>query len=134
MNLETPMRLTTAVEVLRGEPGFPADLSMSMLKTEIRKGRLTPASVAGKFYVTPAQIRDLFQPCPAEPKARASTSSNVKAEMPSGSSVTEPMSGAQAALQDALATLRRPSNATSRTSGRTARPKSGTVVTLHKSA
>lgn len=122
--LDAPMRLEEAVEALKGK--YP--ITVSMLRTEIRKGRLTPAVVAGKFFVTVAQIRDLFTPCPAEPKAHASTSEpgaqtgeQASRFLTSGSSVTERMRAAQAA---ALASNRRPNARSETTSPASSRRRS----------
>lgn len=111
---DAPMRLSEAVAIF----GRVLPISVPMLRTEIKKGRLTPSEVAGKFFVTPAQLKELFKPCPAAPRVRASISSNAPAAIPSGSSVTASMSGPQAALSLALDRLRGSSPNTSQTSGR----------------
>ena len=79
-------------------------LTIASLRTEIRKGRLTRAQVAGKDFVTPRALRALFEPatCPAAPKAPASTSvaassTKAAASPTSGSSGTERLRSAQAA-------------------------------------
>jgi len=131
MNDNTPLRLEDAAEALRER--FP--LTVSMLRTEIRKGRLVPAKVAGKFFVTPAQIAELFTPCPAAPKVPASILRSEPAVKPSGSSETVSMSAPQAALTLALEKLRGSSPPTSRRSGRQSRaPASAAVVTPLRSA
>jgi hypothetical protein len=105
---DAPLRLDEAVAVFGGL----LPITVPMLRTEIRKGRLTPAEVAGKFFVTPAQLKALFQ-CPAAPKARASTSAPeggttepAKPSPTSMSSVTERLRSARAA---ALSSSRRQS-------------------------
>jgi hypothetical protein len=119
---DTPLRLDEACALLNGRRGFPRDLKETTLRTEIRKGRLRPARVAGKFYVTPAQIKELFRPCPAEPKAPASTSDkDAPGAIPSGSSVTERLRSARAA---ALASNRRPSGSSGTTSPASSRSRS----------
>lgn len=125
----TPLRLEDAAEAMRAR-GFPVNLSM--LRTEIRKGRLTPARVAGKFFVTPAQVRDLFTPCPAAPKAPASTSSREPAGKPSGSSETERLRLAQAATLAACQMLSSGSASTSceRRSGKAPAPPARNVIPL----
>lgn len=101
---DDPLTLTEAVAVFSDK--FP--MTVSTLRTEIRRGRLTPAEVAGKHLVTPAQIKALFR-CPVTPKAPASTFGQdgpKKVSSPSGSSETERLRAAQAA---ALSISRRPS-------------------------
>lgn len=51
------MRLEEAVAVF----GRQLPISVAMLRTEIRKGRLTPALVAGKFFVTPHATEGYLQ-------------------------------------------------------------------------
>ena len=87
--------------------GSDYPLTVSTLRTEIRRGRLTYAEVAGTFFVTPAAIRALFQPCLAKPKAPASTYAPpgpIGRPKPSGSSETERAKSARAALRLALQT------------------------------
>ena len=101
---DDPMTLAEAVAVFW--PYGP--LTIASLRTEIGNGRLTPAHVAGKHFVTPAQIRALFQPeapaCPAGQKAPASISVlDVSTRAPenrsrtSGTSATDRASLARAA-------------------------------------
>jgi hypothetical protein len=53
---EDPLTLDEAVAVF-----FPdGPLTVSSLRTEIRKGNLRAAKVAGRFFVTPAALRSLF--------------------------------------------------------------------------
>lgn len=70
---DAPLRLEKAVAVF----GQELPITVAMLRTEIRKGRLLPAKVAGKFFVTPNQLRALFIPCPAPAKAHASISEPI---------------------------------------------------------
>lgn len=99
-------------------------LTVSSLRTEIRRNRLLTAEVCGKLYVTPARVAALFEPqrrCPAAPKAPASTSGQTgpKSTRPQpGSSSTDRKRSAQAALQMSLAKLKSPSRSTSPASGR----------------
>lgn len=111
---DAAMRLEEAAAVF----GLDYPITVSTLRTEIRKGRLTPAKVAGTFTITPAQIRDLYKPCPAEPKALASTSSSAPAARPSGSSGMDRLSAAQAAARIAVERLKSRSPLTSPTNGR----------------
>lgn len=97
-------------------------LTVASLRTEIANGRLAPASVAGKFFVTPAQLRALFEPkpCPHAPKAHASTGAKAgpkSARRTSGSSGTDRQRSALAAAQMAINKLSKRSPLTSQTSG-----------------
>lgn len=66
---DEPMTLKEAVAVFY--PQGP--LTVSSLRTEITNGRLPTAMVAGRYYVTPANLKALFQPrilsCPESQKA-----------------------------------------------------------------
>lgn len=99
-------------------------LTVSSLRTEIRKGRLIPAQVAGKLFITPSTVRGLFRrstPCPAPEKVCASTSAAAEsigapaAPSPTpGSSSTDRERWALASLESALQTLSAPSPPMSR--------------------
>lgn len=100
-------------------------LTVSSLRTEIRKGRLLAAEVAGRLYVTPARLKGLFEPRTdpwlVDQKAPGSISGKVAptgGPTTSGSSVTDRKKSAQAALQAALRTLNKPSPNTSLRNGR----------------
>ena len=117
---DAPMRLDEAVAVF----GSDYPMTISTLRTEIRKGRLTPVEVAGKFFVTPSQIKALFQPCPPAPKAPASISARggstgelASAFRTSTSSATDRLNAAQAAARSACQKLKRPSATTSPRNG-----------------
>lgn len=97
-----PMSLAEAVAVF----GIELPITVSLLRTEIRAGRLAPARVAGKFFVTPDQLRALFQPRLAGPKTTASTSDRTEPKAPSTPSSTDRASAAQAAALAACRTLR----------------------------
>jgi hypothetical protein len=104
---------------------FSRDLpiTMPMLRTEIRKGGLPAVRVAGKFYVTPQQLRDLFKPCPVDQKDRgsisaggASTAAAAARFQTSGSSEMERLKLAQATTLAACELLSNSSRSTSRRS------------------
>jgi hypothetical protein len=88
-------------------------LTINTLRTAIKRGDLTAAWVRGLWFVTPAQVRALFQPkartpCHAAPKAPASTfapPAQGAGPTPSGSSVTDRLKSAQAALNTSAAGL-----------------------------
>src|SRR5437764_515325 len=97
---------------------FPGgQLTVRSLRTEIRKGHLQVAEVAGKFLVTEAAIAQMLECCrrwDAREKHLASTSSTEKHHgITSGSSETERLKSAQAAASVTIAELRKPSLATS---------------------
>lgn len=93
-------------------------LTIASLRTEIANGRLTPGVVAGKQFITPAQIRALFRPapCPDRPLARGSISDPAGSTpapgepcLISSTSETERRRSAQASALIALEKLRPPS-------------------------
>ena len=134
---DAPMRLEEAVVVF----GRQLPISVAMLRTEIRKGRLTPAYVAGKFFVTPTQLKDLFKPCPVAPKAPVSTYARDASPGPAlgsqtpGSSATERMKSAQAATLMACQQLSgRSPNTSPASGGRTQRRVQAREATPLKSA
>jgi hypothetical protein len=89
------MMLAEAVEVFWPE----GPLTIASLRTEIRKGRLTSARVAGRLFVTPADLKRMFV-APSFPEAPR----NLR--RPEASEAHEPQSQ-QAARGAALAALRR---------------------------
>lgn len=63
---DEPMMLAEAIELLW--PDGP--LTIASLRTEIRKGRLPASRVAGRLFVTQADLWRLFRPeaiCPKDP-------------------------------------------------------------------
>ena len=130
---DEPMTLKEIIAVFY--PDGP--LTVASLRSSIAAGRLTPSFVAGKHFITPAQLRELFrpQPCPDAPKVRASTSAPagsipVRAN-PSPTSTTlgtERLRSARAAAQSALARLSKPLPNTSPKNG--PRPKSSPSATV----
>lgn len=84
---------------------FPhGPLTVSSLRTEIRKGRLRVARVAGKYLVSESAIREMLETCRVNEKPRDSTSERAApTEAPSGLSSTDRLRSAQAALQTIFA-------------------------------
>ncbi len=79
------MTLNEAVAVF-----YPsAPLTMSSLRTEIARGRLPAAKIAGRWFVTPANLRALFEPrllpCPESQKDPAFTLTGCATPAPPGS-------------------------------------------------
>jgi hypothetical protein len=113
---DEPMTLIEAVAVF-----FPeGPLTVSSLRTEIANGRLATAKVAGRYYVTPANLKALFEPrtltCPESPKAPAFTFARpgpTGGQAPSMSSATVEQKSALAAARMSLKALKKPSGSTS---------------------
>jgi hypothetical protein len=96
------------------------------------------ATVHGKHYVTPADLRRMFKPCPASPKAPASisdaegpTSARARLSPTGSSSATERLRSAQAA---ALNVWDRPSKPSPNTSARSGPDQTGKVIRLTSSS
>lgn len=113
---DEPMTLVEAVKV------FFADgpLTVSSLRTEIANGRLATAKVAGRYYVTPANLKALFEPrtltCPESQKAPAFTFARhgpTGGLKPSMSSEMVEQKSALAAARMSLKALKKPSGNTS---------------------
>lgn len=105
---DEPMRLEEAVAIFASR----LPITVKLLRTEIARGRLVPARVAGKFFVTPRQLRDLFLPCPAPPKDPVSICARPAATALAAEPFPTPMSSVTARLRSAraaaLASSRRP--------------------------
>ena len=94
-------------------------LPVSALRTEIRKGRLTPIVVAGKFYLTEGLISEFIASC-HEPRGRGSISDPEKDDQESGSSETRELKLAQSAARATVAELKKNLRPTSpRSTGQT---------------
>lgn len=127
---EDPMTLVEFATVFGADalhPVFP--ITVSGMRTEINRGRLTATFVGGSYFVTPSSVKALFK-CHASPRGRGSTSakdgSTTGAAKPSrtaGSSVTERVRSAQAAALSAWGTPNDNSPHTSRKSGTDQPPK-----------
>jgi len=97
-------------------------VTLATIRGVIAKGELTPFWLGNRFFVTPAQMRGLFQPrpCRDRPRGPGSTSEKVAAiPGPAGpsptstTSETERLNAALASVQIGLAKLRRHSPPTS---------------------
>lgn len=113
---DEPMTLKEAVAVFY--PHGP--LTVSSLRTEIANGRLATAKVAGRYYVTPANLKALFEPhtltCPESQKVHAFTFAQpgrTGGQMPSMSSEMVEQRSALAAARMSLQALKKPSGNTS---------------------
>ena len=88
-------------------------LTVSSLRTEIRAGRLTAEFIAGKFFVTPAAIRDMRRRCRAHQKAPVSSCASAGAVRPSSSSsIPAGLRSAQAAALESVQERRKRLRAT----------------------
>lgn len=83
---EDPMTLVEFASVF----GAVLPITVSAMRTEIARGRLTASRVGGSYFVTPAAVKALFR-CPVSPKARASTS--AKAGSTTGRASSSPTVG-----------------------------------------
>ena len=93
-----------------------APWTASSLRTEIAKGRLSAARIAGKLCVTEADIRGMLERCRERPAGHDCTSGSVPTAGDTMSSSTEDASLAQAAARMTLTELKGRSRATSRKS------------------
>jgi hypothetical protein len=106
----TPLRLQAAAEL-----GFPdGSMSAAGLRRMIVAGRLEAELICGRYYVTLAAIEDMRGRCRAKPKDRDSNLSATKTDQHHGSSETENVHLAQAAMNLIALEQRRPSPSTSR--------------------
>jgi hypothetical protein len=120
-----PLRLEKAVAI-----AFPhGGITVSGLRREIDRGRLTCEKIAGKQFVTLQAINEMRAKCRVEPKGPASICASATDVRPFGLSSTERMKSAQVACQMTAEALKKRSPNTS--------PESidptGEVVTLQKS-
>jgi hypothetical protein len=110
------MTLVEAVTVFFAE----GPLTVSSLRTEIANGRLATAKVSGRYFVTPANLKALFEPrtlpCPESQKAPAFTFARpgqTGGRKPSMSSEMVERKSAQAAARMTLKALKKRSGNTS---------------------
>ena len=87
--------------------------TVSTLKAEAGRGRLTIYKIGKRYYTTPADIREMVNQCRVEQKGRAFT---LIRGADSGLSETDRASSAQAALNETMLRLRNSSLNTSATS------------------
>jgi hypothetical protein len=88
---------------------------MATLRAEIGRGRLVVYKIGKRFYTTPDDIRAMVQECRVANLHRASTSTRDEAN---GSSATDRLSSARAALSQTVERLKSSSLATSAKSTR----------------
>lgn len=105
-----PMRLADAAALF--------GLSVSALRTEARHGRLVISRVAGKDFVTKAEIERMFERCQLAPKAPDYGSGlpeprTAATSEPHGSSATESINRARDAVLMTMERLKGGSAATS---------------------
>ena len=97
-------------------------LKTSSLKTEIRRGRLTPVQIAGRLYVTREALNRMIAACHVKPKDRDCGSNATETDGNGGSSLTVDPSVALAAAKESLKGLSEPLRPTSpRNTSRAAR-------------
>jgi hypothetical protein len=90
--------------------------TVSTLRAEAERGRLTIYKIGKKYYTTPADIRDMVQKCRVDQKGHGFTLTRSES---SGLSETDRASSAQAALRQTLGKLK--SNSPSISAGNTNR-------------
>lgn len=100
--LERRYTLKQAVQHFFPEGPF----TVSSLRTEIRKGRLVVERIAGKMVVTESAIGGMMQLCRESGSNHASTSGNVQAGAPYGSSSGLDLKKAQDAAKATLKALK----------------------------
>jgi hypothetical protein len=93
--------------------------TVSTLRAEAGRGKLTIYKIGRRFYTTPADIRNMVVQCRVEQKGRDLTSIRSAG---SGLSETDRISAARAALEETLLQLKRSSRNTSATSTVPSRP------------
>lgn len=90
-------------------------LKISSLRTEIRKGRLTPVEIAGRFYLTRESLGEMIKACLVKPRGQDSTSDDTRQpEHPGSSSMENPnvaLDAANMTLQELKNNLRNTSRA-----------------------
>ncbi len=128
---DEPMTLAEAVEVFFAN----GPLTSSSLRTEIANGRLATAKVAGRYYVTPANLKALFEPrilpCPESQKAPAFTFARpgpTGGQLPSTSFEMAEQRSALAAARMSLKALKKPSGNTSAQSASRTRNMDAPVI------
>lgn len=88
---------------------------IATLRAEIERGRLVVYKIGKRFYTTPDDIRAMVQECRVANRHRVSTSTH---EETNGSSETDRLSSARAALSQTVERLKNSSPATSAKSTR----------------
>ena len=125
---DEPMTLAEAIAVFY--PNGP--VTASSLRTEYHKHRLPLAEVAGRFYVTPANLKALFEPrilpCPESQKDLASTFAPPGATVGPGRSTSSAMAERKSALASARTSLRALKKPSGNTSGRSVDRRNSTAT------
>lgn len=101
------MKLDHALEPLMTLEDAAASIGVTAqkLRTEIKKGRLTPTVVAGTRFVTQSALREMLSLCRVQ-KAPASISNDTNQASGIGSSETDRRNSAQAAAKANLQRLK----------------------------
>jgi hypothetical protein len=110
IDLDTPLRLRDAVKI-----AFPlGGMTVSGLRREIKRERLTVEIIAGKQFVSLRQLEEMRVKCRVEAKAQGSGSSQPEkawteksSSRPSGSSATAQSSAALDAARAKLIALKK---------------------------
>ena len=87
--------------------------TVSTLRAEADRGRLTIYKIGKRYYTTPADIRDMVQKCRVEQRGHGFT---LTRSASSGSSETERALSARARAQETVTRLKNSSRNTSETS------------------
>ena len=98
-DIEPLMTLPEAAELL-----FRDASKVNALRTEIRHGNLAPRRIAGTFYVTKTDLREMNKKCQENQKAQGS---GLEKQAKSGSSEMVTPTNAQDAAKARLQKLRR---------------------------
>jgi hypothetical protein len=104
---DTPLRLADAIAL-----AFPhGGMTVSGIRREAARGRLVIERIAGKDFVTLKAIEEMRELCRVRVREPASSLRNAGTEpssvRPSGSSKTEDMKRARAALEKTIEELKR---------------------------
>jgi hypothetical protein len=106
---DTPLRLAVAAKL-----AFPAGgMTEAGLRREGERGRLAMWKMAGKLFTTLRAIQEMGDQCRVPQKDPTSTSTSARAERRSGSSGTDHVKSARAALRAIAQGQSKPSPATS---------------------
>lgn len=120
------LTLREAAERLFGDGG-----KVRALRTEIDKGNLVPAKIAGTYYVTEDQLRELFVKCQGNQRGHTSISTKRKKR---GSSGTPTRPSEPDAVKTRLKLLTERSPSTSRKNGDRKPPSTGQVLSFSKTS
>src|SRR5690349_8351001 len=82
---DDPVPLPKAVDLF-----WPAGgMTLSALRTEVRRGNLAVERVGGRYFTTQKAIREMRERCRVKPRVQGSTSASREANSSAGSSSTE---------------------------------------------